>query len=174
MNIEALTFRAIAAAILRHETPLTANEAKAIVQLGDLAAGADFDEDDGDEMTLRQQLGRHVSAFAGISYDSIPSPSPLPVPEDREERMAWLQKLRGQLATVGARELAYVISYLVAIGDFELAPVETDFIADLQQVLGISDDRASELVAHAAEQVTPMSGEGMRPSEMEEIGRRHE
>jgi hypothetical protein len=158
MNIDALTFRDIAQAILPPApagTVLTAREAAAIVQLGYLASGADLEEDS-DELVLRDQLGKHVCALAGISLESIPRPSPLPLPIDDEARSASLQKVCAELTTTGARELAYVNAYLLAIGDLELAPAETVFISELQQRLEIGDARASELVASAAARVTPM------------------
>jgi hypothetical protein len=151
MNIDALTFRTMAKAIVG-EAVLTAGEARAIVQLGYLASGADLEEDS-EEVTLREQLTRHVCALAGISVESVPRPSPLPM--DREERIAWLLTLCRKLTTSAASELAYVVAYLLAIGDLELAPVEATFLFDLQRVLGLGDARASELVAHAAEQITP-------------------
>jgi hypothetical protein len=159
MNIDAMTFRAIAEAVLGEAmltgraAALTGREARAIVQLTYLASGADL-EDSSEEETLREQLGRHICALAEISFDSVPWPSPLPI--DGEERVAWLTTLGGELTARGPRELAYVIAYLLAIGDMELAPAESDFVSDLQDLLGISDTRASELVARAAEQVTPM------------------
>jgi hypothetical protein len=161
MNIDATTFRLIGRGLLQREvtrtTPLTADEAIAIVQLGYLASGADL-EDDSDEVALREQIGRHICALAEIAFESVPSPSPLPI--DTEERMAWLAKLGGKLTAPGTRELAYVVVYLLAIGDLELAPVESDLLTDLQRVLAISDERARELVADAAAKVTPGVGEG--------------
>lgn len=165
MNIDPLTFRAIAQAVLppgalgRPETALTAGEAAAIVRLGYLASGADLDEDS-DELALRDQLGQHICALAGISFATIPRPSPLPLPNDDEARHAWLQQLRSELVTPGARELAYVHVYLLAVSDLELAPVESALLSELPQVLGISDARADEIIATAAAQVTPMQSSG--------------
>lgn len=156
MNIDATTFRLIARGLLQDEatrtTPLTAEEATAIVQLGYLASGADL-EDDSDEFALREQIGRHVCALAEIAYESVPRPSPLPL--DEEERIAWLAKLGGELTTPGVSELAYVVVYLLMISDLELAPVESELLSDLQRVLAIGEDRAGELVAEAAAKVTP-------------------
>src|SRR5687767_1697147 len=98
MNIDAMTFRAIAEAVLGEAmltgraAALTGREARAIVQLTYLASGADL-EDSSEEETLREQLGRHICALAEISFDSVPWPSPLPI--DGEERVAWLTTLGG-------------------------------------------------------------------------------
>lgn len=166
MNIDATTFRLIARGLLQEEAtrtaPLTADEAIAIVQLGYLASGADL-EDDSDELALREQIGRHVCALADIAFESVPWPSPLPI--DAEERIAWLTKLRGELTTPGVRELAYVVVYLLAVGDLELAPVESDLLSDVEGVFGIGDERARELVAEAAAKVTPEVGRGAEGAE---------
>ena len=156
MRIDEQTFRKIANAILLSRSTLSREEAFAITQLAYLASGADL-HDDEDEGTLRAQLGRQVCALAGVPFESVPWPSPLPVPEDDEGRVQWLRALGRELQGPGARELAYVIAYLVTIGDLALQPVESVFLDELQAVLGIADERAEALVGHASEQVTPMA-----------------
>src|SRR5690606_19233716 len=82
--------------------------------------------------------------------------SPLPI--DDEERFSVIRRLSAQLTSRGARELAYVMAYLLAAADVELAPVEARFLDDLQRALAISDERAADLVATTAEAATPVAG----------------
>jgi hypothetical protein len=154
MNIDAATFHAIADTILGDQVRLSAGEAAAIVKLGYLTSAADFEEDT-EELDLRAQLHQYVCTLAGIDPYRIARPSPLPLPIDDEARHAWLVTLCNDLVTTGGRELAYVVVYLLAAGDFELAPAESTLLAELQKTLGIADDRARELVGHATEQMTP-------------------
>lgn len=161
MNIDAETFRRIVKPIFPDRAALSADEAAAIAQLAYLAADADLDEDT-QELLLCTQLGRHVCALGGISFESVPRPSPVPLPIDDEARMEWLAKISRRLGTTEARELGYVIAYLLAVGDLALAPVETIFITELQHILGVRNARASELVAHASAAVTPLEASESR------------
>jgi hypothetical protein len=79
--------------------------------------------------------------------------SPLPI--DAEERRAQIASLATQLATTSARELAYLVAYLLIVSDLELAPVETELLEGLQRALWIEGPRASELAAEVSELVTP-------------------
>ena len=167
MDLDAVTFRTIAKQLLPLHSTLSPAEAIAVVQIAELAVGIDLDEDP-EEHALLQQVKRHVCAIGGISPADVPAVSPLPEPIDTEARHDWCWRLASQLITSGGRELAYVLAYLVIVGDLELAPVETSLIWDLQHALDISDDRAGFLVERAAEMVTaysgpedlPMQGEG--------------
>ena len=47
------------------------------------------------------------------------------------------------------------LAYVVAIADLELAPAESEFLADLAVALGVSDARADELAAVCAQAITP-------------------
>jgi len=78
-----------------------------------------------------------------------------PLPLDREETQGWLDRLVPALGP-GARELAFVLAYVVVVSNVELAPVEVRFLAALQQALGLPDDRAAELIGRIAELVTPV------------------
>ena len=141
--------------ILRSHDVIPPAEVKAIVQLGYLAAEIDLD-DDPDEAALLGALGDHLWRAAG----SAPEPVGLvtPVPLDREERLAWVDALAGQLHTTSGRELAYVVAYMLTIVDLELAPVEGKLLDELRRALHLTEPRAADLVATAAEIVTP----GMR------------
>ena len=154
MNIDAQTFRRIAKPILPPHATLSPYEAHAIVQLGYLAYDVDFDEDR-DERALLDQLGRYVCGLGGIDVESVPRPSPLPLPDDDEARIGWLEDLGGRLTSTTARELGFVVASLVTMGDLQSSPVESVFLEELRQVLGIEQSRATELVVHAGQQLTP-------------------
>ena len=127
MNIDAQTFHRIAKPIVPPNATLSPYEAHAIVQLAYLAYGADLDEDRGEREVL-QQLGRYVCGLGGITFESVARPSPLPLPEDDEARMGWLQEVGGRLASTTARELGYVVASLVTMGDLEASPAESIFL----------------------------------------------
>jgi hypothetical protein len=127
-------------------------EARVILQIAQLAAGIDLDED-GDERGLLGVLTRQLCAIVGIPSSSVRVLSPLPI--DAEERDAQIASLATQLATTSARELAYLVAYLLIVSDLELAPVETELLDGLQRALWIEGPRASELAAEVSELVTP-------------------
>jgi hypothetical protein len=127
-------------------------EARTIVQIGQLAAGIDLDED-ADERGLLRALTRQLCASAGISTENLRPLSPLPI--DAEERTAQIASLASQLVTTSSRELAYVVAYLLIVSDLELAPVETELLEGLQRALWIEGRRASAIAAAVSELVTP-------------------
>jgi hypothetical protein len=131
---------------------LDAAQVRAIVRTGYLAAEIDLDEDSDERATL-DGIGEQLSSVAQLPVESIPLVSPLPL--DDEDRRTRIKELAVDLTTRGARELAYVVAYLLAVADVELAPAETRFLADLQTALRIDDDRAADLVATAASAATP-------------------
>jgi hypothetical protein len=127
-------------------------EVRAILQLAQLAAGVDLD-DDVAERGLLGTLTRHLCAVAGISVSSIPVLSPLP--GDAEERNALIRSFANRLDTTRARELAFMVAYLLVVVDLELAPVEIELLEELRRVLWIEPGRAAELLVEASELVTP-------------------
>jgi hypothetical protein len=131
---------------------LDAAQVNAIVRMAYLAAEIDFTEDTAERATL-VGLGEQLSRIAQVPVQSIAPISPLPI--DDEERRARIREIGLDLTTRSARELAYVVAYLLAVSDVELAPVETRFLEDLQAALDIEDDRAAELAATAASAATP-------------------
>ena len=74
---------------------------------------------------------------------------------DDYERLEKIREIGAQLTTPQTRELAYAIAYAVTISDLELAPAETEFLADLAVAVGITDDRSGELAVAVAQAVTP-------------------
>ncbi|MCW5803578.1 MAG: hypothetical protein KIT31_14440 [Deltaproteobacteria bacterium] len=162
MKVDGMSFRALADGILGAAT-LTPEEARAVTQLAYLASGVDLKEDL-EESEVRDQLGRHVCALGGIDFASVSWPEPLPDPNAREERAWWLEQFSRELRWQPVRELAYVVAYLVAVGDADLRRPESALLGELQRWLTIDDERASELVEYASERVTPLAaGEGDWP-----------
>ena len=127
-------------------------ETRAILQIAQLAAGVDLDDDD-DEHGLLGALTYRLCTLAEIPLSSVPVLSPLPI--DAEERNAVISSLANRVVTTGGRELAFIVAYLLIVSDLELAPVETDLLEGLQRALWIDRDRAAELLAEVSELVTP-------------------
>ncbi|HEX2692357.1 MAG TPA: hypothetical protein VHN14_37375 [Kofleriaceae bacterium] len=134
--------------------PIEPRELRAIVQLAQLAAWIDLDDDPA-ERTLVQALTKRLCAWGGLAMDSITVLSP--VPTDDEERTARIAELARQLTTSGARELGFVLAYLVIIVDLELAPVESALLEQFQDGLAIPRARADDLVEAISRIVTPGS-----------------
>lgn len=139
--------------ILRNEI-LRPEEARAIMKIAYLAAEIDLEEDLEESATLND-LAEPVWAAADMPPEPIPIISPLPLPIDIEERMRVARWLTGELQSQGARELAYVYAYLLAASDRALRRIESNFIDELQHLLEISDDRASDLAARSVEASIP-------------------
>jgi hypothetical protein len=133
-----------------------APDIRTILQVAQLAAGIDLDDDPEERAVLRTVAAR-LCATVGIPVDTVPLLSPLPT--DDEERAARIAQLVPQLATTGARDLAFALAYLVIVADLELAPIEGSLLHQLQRALTIPDDRARWLVEAVAEIVTPGSDE---------------
>jgi hypothetical protein len=130
----------------------TGAEIQAILEAAQVAAAVRPD-DDGEENLLLRGVIAQLCASAEIDPRLI---RPLSrVPSDAEERAAYLTGLRDRLMSAGARELAFVLSYLVVVADCELAPVEASLLDAMQRELAIPLDRAAALVASTAALVTP-------------------
>jgi len=127
-------------------------EIRAVVQLVQLASWIDL-EDDPAERTLVRALTYQLCSLGDLAVNSIPLLSPVPL--DAEERAARVAMLAHQLDTSAARDLAFVLTYLVIVVDLELAPVESDLLGELQHALGIRPTRAGELIDAIAWIVTP-------------------
>lgn len=127
-------------------------ETRGVLQIAQLAAGIDLEDDDA-ERGLLGALSLHLCAVAGIPVSSVPVLSPLP--GDPEERRSAVSTLARRLVTTGARELSYIVAYLLIVADLELAPVEGELLEELRSALGIEPDQADELAAGVAALVTP-------------------
>jgi hypothetical protein len=131
---------------------LDPHEVRVVVDIAQLAASIDLD-DDPEERTLLHTLTRRLCAWGGISPSSIRPLSP--VPTDDEERAARIAVLAQQLVTAGARDLAFAVAYLVIVADLELSPGEGSLLDGLEHELELPRARARELAGTAARIVTP-------------------
>jgi len=155
MAFDPLRFRVLVRTLCadRHgERGLGPDDARAIVAIATLASDVDLD-DARDEASLLAPLAEELCARAHVSPAALESVSPLPL--DKTERVTRIRELAARLSDARSRELAYVVAYLVAVADFELAPVESAFLDELRRALELTDDRAAELAGTAAQFLTP-------------------
>src|SRR5262249_7440662 len=131
-------------------------EVRTVLQLAQLAAAIDLEEDPAEQSLLRS-LTTRLCAATGVPPDSVPLLSPIPT--DDEERAAQIAALVLRLPTTGARDLAFALAYLMIVSDLELAPVEDALMQQLQRALTIPPERASDLVDAIARIVTPGEAE---------------
>jgi hypothetical protein len=148
MHVHPDAFRAIVSMTLGSER-LGTKDAIAIVGMLYIALDAD-DREDPDELATVSEISDQVGALAGTKVEA-----PGERATDDYERLEKIRKLGSQLSGPPSRELAYALCYVVSIADLDLAPAETELLADLAVALGISDDRAAELAALVAKAVTP-------------------
>ncbi|HEX7839787.1 MAG TPA: hypothetical protein VF469_20065 [Kofleriaceae bacterium] len=128
------------------------HEIRTVLLVAQLAAAVDLDDDPAERTTL-QALTSRLCAWGGISPDSVPLLSPVPM--DEEERAARIATLVRALRTTGARDLAFALAYLIIVADLELAPIEDSVLQQLQRELTIPGERASDLISAVAAIVTP-------------------
>jgi hypothetical protein len=127
-------------------TTLSVEQATGIIGLGRLAIDADRTVD-GDELDLYDDIADLVCEMApGADPDEIVET------EDRKPRGDDDRKVRladgaGKLGTQAVKDLAYAVSYLITIADLAIQPEEDAYLSALQDALGITDDRQSEIAA---------------------------
>ena len=131
---------------------LEADEIQTVLRAAYVTAEIDLDEDIAERHAL-EDLSTALWRFADHAPEPIEVVSPIPL--DDEERLWFIAQLATRLTRRPARELAYVVSYLLTASDLELAPIESRFLDQLQRALGIADESAADLVATAAEVATP-------------------
>jgi hypothetical protein len=131
-----------------HGIELERREALAILEIVQLAAGVDDDEQLGEHTTL-QAIAQHVGSMVGWKPGelcAIPRGSAA-IGDD------WVALLASQLGSRAARELAYAYAFLVAVGNLELTAAERAELERFQRVLGLDDRRATDLVVRLTEVV---------------------
>jgi hypothetical protein len=136
--------------------PISPPELRTLLQVVQLAAEIDLDEDPA-ELTLLRSLTDRLCTATGIALDRFPLLSPIPT--DDEERAAQLAALVQQLPTTGTRDLAFALAYLMIVSDLELAPIEDALLHPLQRALTIPPVRASRLLDAVGRIVTPGADE---------------
>jgi hypothetical protein len=131
-------------------------EVRTILQVAQLAAEIDLDDDPA-ELALLRSLTTRLCTATGVALDRFPLLSPIPT--DDEERAAQIAALVRRLPTTGARDLAFALAYLMVVSDLELAPIENALLQQLQRALTIPPERASDLIDAIARIVTPGAAE---------------
>jgi hypothetical protein len=134
----------------RDGASVTPDDAEALVGIAYLALDAD-DREDPDELRVVDEISQQLAALANTTLVA-----PGERATDDYERLDQIRQLGGQLSSQPVRELGYSLAYAVMVSDMELAPAETELLADVAVAFGISDARASELAAMTAEAVTPL------------------
>jgi tellurite resistance protein len=126
---------------------LTRDEGETILQIAQLAAGAD-EESHPQEHAVLQQVAQHIGSAIGIDVGELHMIPKIP---DEEARAGRLERLANRLDARRTKDLAYTFAFLVSIADLELVPAETKALEEFQLALGVSDRRAMDLVVMLSE-----------------------
>lgn len=124
-------------------------EAMSVVQFIQIAAGLEHD-DAPVEHAMMQTIAQQIGSLAGLEPGEL---LPIPSLDDERTRTHWLAALAAHLTTVGARELTYVLAFIVAVADLELTPTERRALEEFQQALDLDDRRATDLVVFVTDVV---------------------
>ncbi len=133
---------------LAFDTPdakLSRGEAEAIVTIAGLAVDVDQHED-ASEVSLFDSLASHVCALAGISGNPVEAPVRAVDDALGDQLREIGQPLRGK----PSGKLAYIVGYLLAVVDQQLAPEESDFVEMLRYALDLDEPTSDELAAEAS------------------------
>lgn len=136
--------------IVKHVLPgyaLEREEAETVLEFVQLAAGIEH-EDDPMEHAVLMAIAQQIGATSGFEP---PDMLPFRPMSGAEARMHWLRALAAQLRSQGARELAYVMSFLATVADLELTDDERRSLEELQRALGVDDRRATDLTVTVTE-----------------------
>jgi hypothetical protein len=128
--------------------PLDRTQVMTILEIGQLAAG--ITPNDAAEHAALQAVAQQVSAIAGIETGELLPIAPLP---DEEARVSWLASLAEQLTSEGARELAFVVAFLVSVANLWLSKPEVTALDEFQRALGLDEKRATDLIIFTSESV---------------------
>lgn len=124
-------------------------EADAIVEIAGLAVDVDQQEDDS-EVSLFDSLAKYTYELAGVTGREIEAPVEA-VDDDLGKQLREIaEPLRGK----GSGKLAYVVGYLLAVVDQQLAPAESEFVEMLQYALDLDEGTCDALAAEASAIVT--------------------
>jgi len=155
MDLDSKAYSQIVNAVFGNEvgyrdnvSPLSADQARAIIGIVRLAAAADR-RDDVDERTACETVVHELATRAGID---VP---PELDEDDPGEPTAALERYAQPLFRSRAGDLAYALAYVVSVSDIDLAPEEFEFEDDLARLLDISEARCEQLTAVASALLTP-------------------
>lgn len=124
-------------------------EAMSVVQFIQLAAGLEH-EDAPAEHAMMQTIAQQVGSLAGLEPGDL---LPIPYVDDERTRSHWLGSLAALLTTPGARELTYVLAFIVTVADLELTALERAALDEFQRALALDDRRATDLVVFVTDVV---------------------
>lgn len=126
---------------------LSREEASSVLQIAQLAAGAD---DIGQPVghAVIQAIAQRICSLVGLEPAEL-----LAIPPIRgfDARMSWYRALSSMLQTRAARELSFALAFLVTISDLELRPAERELLDELQHALGVDHRRATDIIVQLAE-----------------------
>lgn len=151
--IDQSKLRLIVETILADES-LSRDEGTALLQISQLAAGADETEQRV-ERALLQAIAQRISSLNGDEPAELIAIPPI---QGFRARMARFRTLAATLQTRPARELGFALAFLVAISDLELQRSEQETLEELQHALGVGHRRATDLVV----QLTDIIAESRR------------
>jgi hypothetical protein len=132
---------------------LTPGEAEAIVSLSRLAIDADRSVD-GEELDLYDNLGDLICELAGLDADDVVEAEDRK-PRGDDDRGVRIAAAVGKLTAAPARELAYAVAFMLTLADLAIQPEEDAYLSMLQDKLGISDDRQSEIAEDVSDALAP-------------------
>ncbi len=121
-----------------HIMPLEREDAETILELAQLVVDIDGTEGN-EEIELFFAVGKLLFELAEAPDAPVPT---FATDQDDEERMF---ELATNLKGTPARELAFVVTRVLAEADLEIAAVEETFIERLRGILSITKPRAEEL-----------------------------
>lgn len=128
---------------------LQRNEALTVLQVAQLAAGADGTEQPAEHAIL-QAIAQRIYSHVGLKPGEVSAIGKL---HDYDARMSWLRALAAGLESRSARELAFAMAFLVAVSDLELRYAEHESLEELQLVLGVDHRRATDIVVQLTETI---------------------
>lgn len=121
-----------------HILPLERADAEAILELAQLVVDADGGES-ADEIKQYFAIGKLLFELAEVTDAEVPTFA------SDEEDEARLFDLATSLKSVPTRELAFVVTRVLAEADLEIVGPEDTFLERLRSLLSISKERADEL-----------------------------
>jgi hypothetical protein len=128
---------------------LDADEARSMLELAQLAAGVEADDNPAEHATL-QAIAQQVCSMVGLEPSEVFEIPPVP---EEQARGHWLASVARPLRTREARELAYALVFLVSVSDLQLTAAERSALQEFQRALQIDDRRATDVVVIVSETV---------------------
>lgn len=126
---------------------LNRDEASSVLQIAQLAAGAD-EINQAVGHAVIQAIAQRICSLVGLQPAELLA---IPRIQGFDARMSWYRALSSTLQTRAARELGFALAFLVTISDLELRPAERELLDELQHALGVAHRRATDIIVQLAE-----------------------